>query len=758
MTNIEKIKLIVTLGPSTRREEDLRKVKAKGVDFVRINMSHSSIEDLIYFIDLSIKVGIPFILDTEGSQVRTGNMKRDSIFLEENNEVRIHIDQITGDTKNICLKPSSVIDQIEEGDLIHVDFDTVILRVSDTSSLSCDGYINAKIITGGKLGSNKAVTIDSAMPKNFTLPALTSKDRRSIEIGLEKNVRHIAVSFVRSGACIDLVREVTQNSMQIISKIECIDALENIDDIIDKSDYLLIDRGDLSKEIPIVKIPFVQKIILHKAHLKSKGVFVATNLLETMVEQKKPTRAEVHDTIATILDGAYGLTLAAETAIGRHPMECINMINRLSEHSIRHTDTHDRPGSNDVIIKKLIDTNYLTDQEAGSSLVRPHGGKLVSRVIKEKPGQSYIDSLVRIELDEAGEMDVEQIAVGTYSPLEGFMGEEELLSVVETMRLPNGTIWPLPIVLDVSIEKAARIAIGQDVALTNNHGQIMAILNVSEKYCFDSEYVAKHIYGTGDNEHPGVRMIEAMKPVLLAGKISLLQRRHSDAKQYELTPRQVRRLIEERGWAKVVGFHTRNAIHRSHEFIQIKALEEEFCDGLLVHPVIGQKKAWDFHARFIINSYEMMMKYFYPKGKVIFATLATSSRYAGPREALFTAICRKNFGCSHFIIGRDHTGVKDFYEPYASHDIFDEFPDLGINIIKYGSVFYSSKLQQYVHENDSPHHDESDKLHISGTKVRELLAEKEMPPEWFMRPEISSAIISSIDRGEDVFVRCDQGT
>jgi pyruvate kinase len=753
-----KVKLIVTLGPATHTEADLRKIKDKGVDFVRVNMSHSSIEDLRYFIDLSIKVGIPFIIDTEGSQVRTGKMKEDVLILQENDKVKICVDQKSECARDIHLKPSCAIDQLEESDLIHIDFDTVILRVTDTSTLSSERYIIAEAITGGKLGSNKAVAIYPALPKKINLPTLTDKDHQAIALGLEKNIKYIAVSFVRSGDNVSHVRKLTQGSMKIISKIECTDALENLDDIIDESDYLLIDRGDLSKEVPIVKIPFIQKIILHKASKKATGVFVATNLLETMVENKNPTRAVVHDTIATIMDGAYGLTLAAETAIGRYPMECINMINRLSQHVESYREPDGQPCNENIIVKNLIDSDYLTDHQTGSPLVLPHGGRLINRTIKERPSQSYLDSLFKIEVDQAIQMDIEQIAIGTYSPLQGFMEEEKLRSVIDTMRLPNGVIWPLPVVLDVSIEQANNIVVGRDIALTDSDGQVIATMNISEKYRFNGESVVKKIYGTDSDKHPGVRKTKAMKPVLLAGKVSLIQRRNSETKQYELTPRQTRRLFEERGWAKVVGFHTRNVIHRSHEFIQIKTLEEECCDGLFVHPVIGQKKRWDFHAKYIINSYKTMMKHFYPKGKVIFATLATYSRYAGPREALFTAICRKNFGCSHFIIGRDHTGVKQFYEPYASHNIFDQYPDLGMKIIKFGKVFYSNSLKKYLHEKDFPGHEETDKNHISGTEARAFLAEKKMPPEWFMRPEIASTIISSIDSGEEVFVQADQAS
>lgn len=330
---MNNIKIIITLGPSTRTEADLRKIKDKGVDFVRVNMSHSSIEDLQYFIALSKKVGIPFIVDTEGSQIRTGDLSVNCVSLKKNDSIKIYKKQIMGNERKISLKPGHIADQLSEGDLIDVDFDDLILKVSDISTIS-EGYITAKAITSGTLGRKKAVVINSVSKKMFKLPPLSEKDYKSIEIGLKEGIEYIAASFMRSGEFVGEVRKATNNSMKIISKIECIDALKNLDEIIKKSDFILIDRGDLSKEIPIEKIPFAQKIILKKASDFCKGVFVATNLLETMVEKNRPTRAEVHDVVTTILNGAAGVTLSAETAIGKYPMECIDMINKL----IKQTD------------------------------------------------------------------------------------------------------------------------------------------------------------------------------------------------------------------------------------------------------------------------------------------------------------------------------------------------------------------------------------------------------------------------------------
>jgi pyruvate kinase len=745
-------KIIVTLGPATNSENDLRVIKEKGVDFVRCNMSHSSLADLERFIHLSKKVGIPFIIDTEGSQIRTGGLEVDVLHFDENDKIIIHADEIVGNHKELSLKPGNILTQLEEGDLIHIDFDTLILRVTDTSTVS-SGYITTKAITGGFIGKNKAVVIDPVLGRPFDLPHLSPKDFKSIEIGLREGVNHVAVSFVRSGATIDQVRKVSKNKMEIISKIECVDALNNLDEIIQKSDYLLIDRGDLSKEIPLEKIPFSQKIIIDKARDAHTPVFVATNLLETMVEKKMPTRAEVHDVITTIIDGAAGLTLAAETAIGKYPLDCINMLNKLIGHAEIAMNGYRHGSANIGFIKDLADTNYLLDHEISSGLIEPHGGILVNQVMLHLPDEKNLKALPKIHLTQNQLMDVEQLAIGTYSPLTGFMGQEDFKSVLSNMRLTNGLIWPIPIVLDVPMSVSDRLQVGERVALLDNRDEVIAILHLDEKYSFDIKDTALKMYGTDQGRHPGVRMLEQMNPVLLAGEVSLIRRRESATKAYELTPKQLRRLFNDRGWAYVLGFHTRNVIHKGHEFIQLTAMESEHCDGLLVHPVIGKKKPGDFNPQYIIKAYETMLERFYPKNKVVFATFATFSRYAGPREALFTALCRKNFGCSHFVVGRDHTGVGDFYAPDASQKIFDRFPEIGIKPIKFGEVFYSRSDQRYIHQRVGNYPtDLDDRLSISGSQAREMLQEGVMPPEWFMRPEISRILLDAVGNGENVFV------
>src|SRR3989344_1197866 len=432
----KSIKLIVTLGPSTATLRDLKVLKDKDVDFVRINMSHMTTEDLKYFLGLAKKVDLPFIIDTEGSQVRTGELVTEAVELEENEEIQIFGHPKIGQKHELVLKPARVLPLLEKGDILHVDFHSAILRVVDTSTLP-QGFICARALSAGRVGRNKAVVIDSATPKLFNMPPLTSKDLESIKIGLDAGVEYIAASFMRSASFVEEVRKASHGRMRIISKIECLDALNNLGEIIRVSDYLLLDRGDLSKEVPIEKIPFLQKHIIQTATQLHKGVFVATNFLESMVQNKRPTRAEVNDVVNTILDGAYGVVLSSETAIGRFPVQSVNMMNKL----IAEAETMRSENFSSATTRRLV---------AGleqAHLIPPHGGKLVDRVLRETPEFDF-RRLPNIPIDDETYMDVEQIAIGTFSPLEGFMSKDELANVLNNMRLPNGVIWPLPIVLN----------------------------------------------------------------------------------------------------------------------------------------------------------------------------------------------------------------------------------------------------------------------------------------------------------------------
>jgi pyruvate kinase len=732
-------KIICTIGPASNNPEILDKLENRGVDFFRINLSHTDISEIEKIIISLRQHSVPIILDTEGSQVRSGNLTE--ISLKEGDNIRIYGKSIKCGSNCLFLNPPEVIDHLREGDIIFIDFNSVLLKVTDTSSL-LKGYISCKVLIHGNIGGRKAVYIDSP---TFKLPPFSKKDLKAVELAKKYKINHFTLSFMESSKDVVWFRK-NYPGVKVFSKIESRKGLDNFIKIARASDGVLIDRGDLSSQVPLEKIPLIQKYILRKVRQMGKQAFVATNTLEQMSLSLKPNRAEVNDIINTLLDGATGIALTKETAVGKYPVETVNMLISLIN---QVKSLNPRKG----VINQLESMNYLSTNNPQGLLIKPHGGNLINRMVNN-PKEIVIPSR-KILIDEETLMDIEQIAIGSFSPLQGFLCREDFRSVVDRMTLSNGTIWPIPIVLMVSKEDVKGIHIGESIGLSfGKDNQVYAILHLEDVFKIDKHLEVKKIYGTDDLSHPGVKSFMTKGDILLGGKITLIKRRDSPHKVYELTPRQTRRIFYERGWSKILGFHTRNVIHRSHEFIQLEGLKKSFCDGLFIHPIIGKKKDGDFDAKTIISTYELMMEKFYPPSKTVLCSFASYPRYAGPREALFTALVRKNFGCSHFIVGRDHTGVGNFYKPDDSHKIFDKFnpKDLGIIPIKFGNVFYSKTQKSYLHEPDYPNHSPDKKMNISGTQARNLLKLGKAPPKWFMRPEISSLILDQINNGERVFV------
>lgn len=328
---------MVTLGPATSDLAALRTLKALGVDFVRVNMSHSSLSDLRGFIHLAQAADIPFVLDTEGSQVRMGLVDRvgPGVFLSEGAKVELTYDYHTAGANEIPLRPSSAIHDLGAGDVLELDFNGASVRVEEGAH-PCSGYVLATVVTAGVIQNNKAVTVHQVFGQTYRPPTISAKDLLAIGIGLEMGVEFIALSFVRSAGSILDIREATEGKMLVISKVECTDALTNLDEIIEASDYLLIDRGDLSREVPIQTVPFLQKSIIDRAvRGHGKRTFVATNLLESMIANPHPTVAEVSDIANAVVDGATGLVLAGETAIGQYPFLAVRQLNAAIEYAER---------------------------------------------------------------------------------------------------------------------------------------------------------------------------------------------------------------------------------------------------------------------------------------------------------------------------------------------------------------------------------------------------------------------------------------
>jgi len=378
-------------------------------------------------------------------------------------------------------------------------------------------------------------------------------------------------------------------------------------------------------------------------------------------------------------------------------------------------------------------------------MIQPHGGKLVDRVLEGKKRTEALARTAkapRLKIDAELVSDVENIATGVYSPLEGFLGEADFRSVLDSSRLRNDVAWTIPIVLDVDRKTADRLRTGTEIVLETGEGTPVAILHLEEKYGTDKGEMAEKIFGTRDPAHPGVAKVLAMKEVLLAGPVDLLEMVPTPFDRWKLSPKETRVLFESKGWRTVVGFQTRNTPHIGHEYVQKAALT--FTDGLFINPVIGKKKRGDFKDEVILASYEEAIRLYYIKERTAMAILQMEMRYAGPREAIHHAIIRKNFGCTHIIIGRDHAGVGSYYPPFAAQEIFEHFPDLGIVPMFFRSFSYCRTCGSVVNEKICPHpHEEH--IQFSGTKIRDLLVSGECPPPELMRPEVARVIMAFKD-------------
>jgi sulfate adenylyltransferase len=377
--------------------------------------------------------------------------------------------------------------------------------------------------------------------------------------------------------------------------------------------------------------------------------------------------------------------------------------------------------------------------------------QLVNRIATSEQRAEFLDkadSLPRIQLDKRATSDLEMIAIGGFSPLQGFLEQADYESVVENMRLANGQPWSIPVTLSVNEEVAASLNIGSLIRLDDPNGRFIGVLQLTQKYRYDKTREAIKVYRTDEDKHPGVKVVYEQGEVNLAGPVWLLQREeHPLFPSYQIDPATSTAMFRERGWKTVVGFQTRNPIHRAHEYIIKCALET--VDGLFLHPLVGATKSDDIPADVRMRCYEIMMEHYFPNDRVILAINPAAMRYAGPREAIFHALVRRNYGCTHFIVGRDHAGVGDYYGTYDAQYIFDEFQpgELGITPMKFEHAFYCTRTESMATAKTSPSTKE-ERIHLSGTKVRGMLRNGELPPPQFSRPEVAAELIKAMqDKG-----------
>jgi sulfate adenylyltransferase len=379
------------------------------------------------------------------------------------------------------------------------------------------------------------------------------------------------------------------------------------------------------------------------------------------------------------------------------------------------------------------------------SLIAPHGGTLVNRVADDAKSANLkkeAASLPVVVLSPREQCDLEMIAIGAFSPLAGFMGQADFARVCKEMRLANGTVWPIPVVLSPADEVAAKINPGHKIALHDDKGRLMAVMTVSEKYAHDKALEIPNVYKTEDDKHPGVAIVRKQGNFCLAGAIDVVNPNYEpEFPEYRLAPARTREAFSAKGWSTVAAFQTRNPIHRSHEYLTKCALE--MTDGLLIHPLVGETKADDIPAQTRMDCYKVLVDNYYSKDRTMLSVMPLAMRYAGPREAILHSLIRKNYGITHFIVGRDHAGVGNYYGTYDAQKIFDQFDvprEIGVTILKFEHTAWCKPCEAVVSSKTCPHGPEH-KVAPSGTKVREMLKAGQRPPMEFSRPEVADILI-----------------
>tara|TARA_B100000963_G_C22640807_1_gene680403 strand:- start:10281 stop:12464 length:2184 start_codon:yes stop_codon:yes gene_type:complete len=723
-------KIIATLGPSSFKKDIVKQMDKYGVEYFRINLSHTEPKDFAPLVKkISKWTNKKICPDTEGSQLRIGKIKNDYKTLYTNDEYYIYSKKkykklIKDDLSFNIDNPGDVL---KVGDILNIDFNGVSVQVIEIINKE---KIKVRTLIGGAIASNKGIAVD----REINLPTFSKKDLKILSIAAKLKLKNIFLSFCSSSNDVKLLRKKFNYPIEIISKIESTKGLKNLSSICRESDSILIDRGDLSRDVQLEKIPHAQRYILSIANKNKTKTFIATNLMESMIENKQPTRAELNDIYGALESGANGLVLAAETAVGKYPDDAVRILSNI----IYEFNNKNKSMNLSSILK------FSTPL-----IIEPHGKTLINNY-KDHSFLEELNNPQSLYIDEKTISDVFQICNGVYSPLDKFMDIAEIKSVIEKNKLKNGISWTLPILFQIHSEQKKNIPTKGYVLLKNKKTKkLIAYFKIEkiEKLSNLEKYFFKW-FGTKDPNHPGYADVLKKGNFIVSGTPYLVSENNSILSKYELTPNQTRRIFHLKGWSKIIGFHTRNIPHSGHEYIQKKAYENINADCLFISPVIGDKKRGDFSSEIILRTYEkLLLSKSYLEYQSFLSGFNTYSRYAGPREAVFTALCRKNFGCSHFIIGRDHTGLKNFYKPTASIELFDKV-ETGLKIIPFEEIVYDSKKKIFSEKLKS----NKNIYKISATQIRENILSGNFKKNYLTSTVVYKELKEAIIKSHKLFV------
>jgi pyruvate kinase len=709
---MKKIEILCTLGPSSLNERVVNRLEGLGVDLFRLNLSHIRADEVGEMIEwLQKRTRVPVCLDSEGAQIRTGYLVDPHVTLHQNSTVKVPHHPVPGDAHSFNLYPDGVIDAFEVGDYLSIDASVLVQVIGKVA----DG-VEMRVLIGGRIGRNKAATLE----RDIEMPPLTAKDVEAMRIGRELGIRHVALSFAHRPGDVDQIRALAHPEAFVISKIECLSGLTHLEAIAKRSDAVLIDRGDLSRQVPLERVPLAQKQIIQVAKKVGVPVYVATNLMESMTTEPAPTRAEVNDVFNTMMDGADGLVLAGETAVGKYPIECASMVKKLIQVFTESTEA--LPEGNGRTVRHDL-------AESISLLTVPHGGRLVQRIAGDAE-RGAAERLPTLTLAARELLDLEQIAVGTYSPLTGPMGQEAVRSVLETHRLPCGTVWPMPIVLPLGEAQARALSPGQRVALRDETGRVRCLLDVTEVFSFDFHEGAEEWFGSDAKRDLRVQRLLQGPTHFAAGEVLLVKRLPAGSGQYQLTPAEMRKLLQKKGWNRTLSFHTHSLPHRVHQHIQAEALARAHADGLYVTVETGAVLPGDARPEVILRAYQILLDFgFQPREKLLIGAMATWGRGIGARENVFQALCRKNLGFSHIVLGR-----ADGEAGQATRQLFEALGDLAIEPVYFESLGWHPGQHAYVPET------QPGVLPMCSSGIRKALEHGESLPEWFLQSVVQRSL------------------